>query len=132
MSYRLSVEKEDEYIRVDLYDRLTQSNIDSAMKEVLMVRQEQKLRHILCDQRQLQVPPNDTVGFLTAVQFGNESYAGTKLAIIRRQVEEEHLFEIAAFVAFLKSFATLPGQSQIFHPANGQTKNGPSKRSPEW
>ena len=96
MSYKLSVENEDKYIRVDLYDRFTQSDIDSAMREVLMIRQEQKLNRILCDQRQLRVPPNDTVGFLTAAQFGSQSYLGTKLAIIRRQVKEERLFEIAA------------------------------------
>ena len=96
MSYKLSVEREDEYIRVDLYNRLTQSDIDSAMKEILMLRQEQKLRRILCDQRQLQVPPDDTVGVLTAEQFGSGPYAGTKLAIIRKQAKEERLFEIAA------------------------------------
>jgi hypothetical protein len=96
MPYKLSIEREDEYIRVDLYGRLTQPDIDSAMKEVLMVCQKQKLHRILCDQRQLQVPPNDTVGFLTAVQFSKGPYAGMKLAIIRRQVEEERLFEIAA------------------------------------
>ena len=96
MSYSLSVEREDEYIRVDLCDAFAQSDIDSAMKEVLMIRQEQKLNRILCDQRQLQVPPGDTAGFLTAVQFGSQPYAGTKLAIIRRQADEERLFEIAA------------------------------------
>jgi hypothetical protein len=96
MSFRLSVEREGGYIRVDLHEKLTQSDIDNAMEQVLMVRQEHKLNRILCDERQLQVPPNDTAGFLTAVQFGSEHYAGTKLAIIRNQIEEERLFEIAA------------------------------------
>ena len=96
MPYSLSVEKEDKYIRADLYDPFTQSDIESAMKEVLMIRQEQELNRILCDQRQLQVPPNDTAGFLTAVQFGSQPYAGTKLAIIRKQTGEERLFEITA------------------------------------
>jgi hypothetical protein len=96
MPYSLSVESEEEYIRFDLYDTFTQSDIDSAMKEVLKIRQEQKLNRILCDQRQLQVAPNDTVGFLTAEQFGKYPLVGTKLAIIRRQADEERLFEIAA------------------------------------
>ena len=96
MSYKLSVEKKDKYIRFDLYDEFTQSDIDSAMKEVLMIRQKQKLNHILCDQRQLKVPPNDTVGFQTALQFGSKPYVGTKLAIIRREIKSERLFEIAA------------------------------------
>jgi hypothetical protein len=96
MSYKVSVEKEDKYIRFDLYDRLTQSEIDSAMKEVLITFQEQKLNRILCDQRQLQVPPDDIVGFFTAEQFGRPPYVGTKLAIIRRRANEGRLFEIAA------------------------------------
>ena len=96
MSYKLSIEKKDKYIRVELYDSLTQSEIDNAMGEVLKIRQEQKLNRILCDQRQLEVPPNDTVGFQTAVKFGTKPYAGTKLAIIRRQVKKERPFEIAA------------------------------------
>lgn len=96
MSYTLSVEEENKCIRVDLHDRLTESEIDSAMKEILAIRQEQKLNRILCDQRQLQVPPGDLLGFFTAERFGGLAYAGTKLAIIRRQATEERLFDIAA------------------------------------
>ena len=96
MSYRLSIEREDGYIRFELYDTFTQSVIDCAMKDVLNIRQERNLNRILCDQRQLQVPPNDMTGFFTAKQFGSQPYLGTKLAIIRKQVDEERLFEIAA------------------------------------
>ena len=96
MPYKLSVEREDKYIRVDLYDRITQSEIDSAMKIVLIIRQEQQLNCILCDQRQLQVPPDDFAGFQTALQFATRPHAGTKLAIIRRCKHEERLFETAA------------------------------------
>ncbi len=92
----MSIEKEDKYIRFDLYDKLTQDEINSAMRKVLEIRQLHKLNHILCDQRQLEVPPDDLTGFLTALQFGSQPYRGTKLAIIRREVKEERLFEIAA------------------------------------
>lgn len=83
-------------MRFNLYDSLTQSEIDSAMNEVKMIRQKQKLDLIICDQRQLHTAPNDTVGFLTAVQFGGPAYAGMKVAIIRRELKELRLFEIAA------------------------------------
>ena len=96
MSYSLSIEREDEYIRVDLHDPFTQPDIDEAMKEVLRIRQDQNLNCILCDQRKLKVPPNDLTGFFTAKQFGSQPYLGTKLAIIRKQAGEERLFEIAA------------------------------------
>jgi hypothetical protein len=96
MPYTLSVEREDEYIRFDLYDPLTQSEIDSAMEEVLKLRQEGKLNRILCDHRQLEMPPSETVGFLTAEQFGKRPLLGTKMALIRRRADEEFLFDIAA------------------------------------
>jgi hypothetical protein len=96
MSYTLSIEIEDEYIRVDLYDPFMQSDIDSAMKEVLSFRQNQTLNRILCDQRQLKVSLDDITGFFTAEKFGSQPYLGTKLAIIRKQVGEERLFEISA------------------------------------
>jgi len=93
--YKVSVEKEEGYIRFDLFDRLSESEIDSAMKEVLSIRQEQGLSRILCDQRGLEVSPDDLVAFLTAERFGSLPYAGTKLACIRRQADEERLFDVA-------------------------------------
>ena len=96
MPYNLSIKKKQKYIHIDLYDEFTQSDIDNAMKEVLAISQEQNLKHILCDQRQLKVPPNDTVGFMTALQFTSKPYKGMKLAILRRNIVEEHLFDIAA------------------------------------
>ena len=96
MSYSLSINTEEKYIRVDLTGELTRSDIDRAMNEVLRIRQEQGLNHILCDERQLQVWPTDLVGFITALQFTNGPYLGMKLAVIRRNIHEEHIFEIAA------------------------------------
>ena len=96
MSYKVSVAEEDAYIRFDLFDRLTQPDIKNAMEDVLKIRRERNLNHILCDERRLEVPPNDTVGFLTAAQFATGPYMGTKLAIIRKRKVEERLFEIAA------------------------------------
>lgn len=96
MPYNMSIENKEGYIRFDLYDPFTQPEIDDAMKEVVEIRTKQKLNRILCDQRELEVPPSDTAGFLTALQFGEQPLVGTKLAIIRRQKDEERLFEIAA------------------------------------
>jgi hypothetical protein len=96
MPYDLSVEREKGYIRVDLFDPFTQSDIDSAMKEVQEIRQEQKINRILCDQRELQVPPSAMAGFFTAEQFGKPPLVGTKLALLRKRAREESLFEIAA------------------------------------
>ena len=96
MPYNLSVEREEGYIRFDLYDPLSQSDIDNAMREVLKFRQEEKLNRILCDHRQLQAPPSETAGFLAALQFGERPLLGTKMALIRRKADEEFLFDIAA------------------------------------
>jgi hypothetical protein len=96
MPYKMRADSKDKYIRFDLYGVLSKSDIDSAMKEVLAIRQAHNLNRILCDQLRLDVPPDDTVGFLTAVKFGAQSFAGTKLAIIRKQAGEERLFDIAA------------------------------------
>ena len=96
MSYNLSVNKEDKYIHVELYDELTQSDIDRGLKEVLILRQEQKLNHILCDERRLQGRPSDTITFKTATRFTSEPYTGIKLAIIRKSKSEELMFELAA------------------------------------
>ena len=96
MPYDLSIEREEGYIRVVLFDPFTQSDIDSAMKEVQEIRQEDKLNRILCDQRELQVPPSATAGFFTAEQFGKPPLVGTKLALLRKRAREESLFEIAA------------------------------------
>jgi hypothetical protein len=66
------------------------------MKEVSVLYQDQKLYRILCDQRQLLTPPDDRTGFLTAVQFDTLPYAGIKLAIIRKSLDDKRLFEVAA------------------------------------
>ena len=96
MSYSLSVNTEEKYIRVDLSDQLTQSDIDNALNEVLTIHREQKLHHILCDERQLKVWPSDLIGFTTAMRMTNGPYVGMKLAIIRPSSLEEHIFEVAA------------------------------------
>ena len=96
MPYKVIIEKKDKYIRFNLFNIITKPEIDSAMNEIKVIRQKHKLDRVLCDQRQLQMRPSDTVGFQTAVQFGSPSYRGIKVAIIRRDVKEERLFEIAA------------------------------------
>ncbi|MFC2140640.1 hypothetical protein ACFLQ1_02845, partial [Candidatus Auribacterota bacterium] len=95
MAYNLSINTEEKYIRVDLSEELTESDIHDSMKEVLRVRQEQKLNHILCDERQLQVRPNDSIGLATATRISSGPYVGMKLAIIRKDFEER-LFELVA------------------------------------
>jgi len=96
MPYNLSIESEEGYIRFDLFDPFTQSEIDEAMKEVLKFRQEEKPKRILCDQRHLQEPPTGIAGYLAAVQLGEHPLVGTKIAIIRKRGDQEYLFDISA------------------------------------
>jgi hypothetical protein len=96
MPYELSVNHEEQYIRFDLSGTLSQVEINKAMSATQAIREEMNLRCILCDQRQLDTPPSDIVGFLTAEQFGTPPYLGMRLAIIRRDASRERLFDIAA------------------------------------
>jgi hypothetical protein len=96
MAYTVSIDTGEGYMRFELAGTLTKEEIDSAMAEVLALRKEHGISRILCDQRRLTTPPDDTRGFLTAMQFGTEPYAGIKLAIIRNRAREERLFDIAS------------------------------------
>jgi len=96
MPYRLSVNTEEGYVRCDLSDTLSQAEIDSAIAELGAIRQEHGISHILCDERDLRVPPNDVVGFFTARRLTSGPFAGIKLAIIRTDTTKERLFEVAA------------------------------------
>lgn len=96
MSYRFSVNSEEKYVRFDLSGELTQSDIDNAIADLQRVQEKHKLNCVLCNQRDLQVPPNDLVGFFTAKRLSGKPFAGIKLAIVRTDTTKERLFEIAA------------------------------------
>ena len=96
MPYRLSVNSEEEHARFDLSGTLSEAEIHSAIEELQVIRESQGIRHVLCDQRDLRVPPNDFIGLLTAEQLSSGPFVGLKLAIIRPDTTETRLFEIAA------------------------------------
>jgi hypothetical protein len=51
---------------------------------------------VLCNQYDLEVPPNDMLGFFTAQKLSSGTYGEFKLAIVRSDTTKERLFEIAA------------------------------------
>ena len=96
-SYDMSINREDGYILVNLYEELTKADIDAALKEILTIRQKENVRNILCDQRRLKVPPNIITVFDTACRFAEAPFNGMKLAIVRESMPENmHFFETAA------------------------------------
>jgi len=96
-SYDISVNREDGYILVHLCGELTKADIDAALKEILTIRQQEKVNNILCSQRQLQVSPSIMTVFDTACRFAGEPFNGMKLAIVRESMPEKmHFFETAA------------------------------------
>jgi hypothetical protein len=96
-SYEISVNREDGYILVNLYGELTKADIDAALKEILTIRQQEKLNNILCNQHQLQMPPRIMTVFDTACRFAEAPFNGMKLAIVRQSMPEKmHFFETAA------------------------------------
>ena len=96
MTYRLSINNEEKFVRFDLSGKLTESEIDSAIADLQRIREKQKLNCVLCNQYDLEVPPNDLVGFFTAKRLSSGSFVGIKLAIVRSDTTKERLFEIAA------------------------------------
>ena len=96
-SYDMSINREDGYILVNLYEELTKADIDAALEEILTIRQKENVRNILCDQRRLKVPPNIITVFDTACRFAEAPFNGMKLAIVRESMPENmHFFETAA------------------------------------
>ena len=96
-SYNISVNRKDGYILVHLSGELTKADIDNALKEILTIRQQEKMNNILCSQRQLQVSPSIITVFDTACRFAEAPFNGMKLAIVRESMPEKmHLFETAS------------------------------------
>ena len=97
MSYNISVNRQEGYILLHLGEELKKEDIDAALKEILLVRRSDKLKNILCDQRQLTVPPNKITIFDAACRFADKPFLGMKLAIVREKIPEEmHFFETVA------------------------------------
>ncbi|OGW39616.1 MAG: hypothetical protein A2Y97_07050 [Nitrospirae bacterium RBG_13_39_12] len=97
MPYDMSVNLEEGYILVHLYGELTKADIDSALEKILIIRREQKVNNILCNQHQLQVPPGNMTVFDTARRFAGGPFVGMKLAIVRESIPEGmHFFETVA------------------------------------
>jgi len=95
MSYEAHVEA-DGCIRVAIHDELTPADIDKAMQEILTARKEHGATKILCDQRDMKVPPSEIVVFETAKRFSGDAFSDMKLAILRNSIPEDHLFETVA------------------------------------
>lgn len=96
MAYNITINKSEQFIRFDLINRLTQSDIDSAIEVIEKVQQKQSLKSILCDQSRLEVRPIESVGFLTAKRLTKAPFLGLKIAIVRNDERKEHLFEFTA------------------------------------
>ena len=96
-AYDISVNLEEEHILVHLHGELTKADIVAALKEILIIRQQENLNNILCNQRQLQVSPSIMTIFDTACRFADVPFNGMKLAIVRESMPEKMpFFETAA------------------------------------
>ena len=96
MPYRLSVNEDKGYIRFDLTGELTKPDIGGAIRDLMITMEKHGFANVLCDERELEVPPSDMVGFSTAEKLTSKEFAHMKLAIIRAGGTKERLFEIAA------------------------------------
>lgn len=97
MSYDISVNREEGYILINLYEELTKADIDAALEQILIIRRQEKVNKILCNQRRLNVPPSIMTIFDTACRFAGEPFIGMKLAIVRESMPEGmHFFETVA------------------------------------
>jgi hypothetical protein len=97
MSYDMSVDRKEGYILVQLHDELTKADIESALEKILIIRRQEKVNKILCNARQLQVPPGTMTIFDTARRFAGDTFSGMKLAIVRKSLPEGmHFFETVA------------------------------------
>jgi hypothetical protein len=96
MAYTLSFNNGCGFILLELHGKLTRVEIDEALKEILAIRRQKHVDRILCDQRRLQIPPNDLVIFETAKRFAGGPYTGMKLAIVRNSIPERHFFKTVA------------------------------------
>jgi hypothetical protein len=94
MSYDMSVNRENGYILIHLYDELTKADIEAALEKILIIRQQKKINKILCNACKLQVPPGTMTVFDTATRFAGEPFSRMKLAIVRKSIPEGmHFFE---------------------------------------
>lgn len=96
MGYHLEVHNKEKYIRVEVYDELTEEDINVALKEIEIIHREKEINHILCDQHKLKVPPPNMIIFETAKRFASKDYRGMKLAIVRDIIPSQHFFENVA------------------------------------
>lgn len=96
MAYRFTINDEEKFVRFDLSGELTGEDIGGAIADLQRVREEHKLRHVLCVETDLKMWPSDVVGFRTAETLSSGPFVGLKVAIVRTDTSEEHLFEIAA------------------------------------
>jgi hypothetical protein len=96
MAYSLSVNEQEKYIEFKLSGELTEPEINSAIMDLQRERDKHKFSCVLCDQLDLQVPPDDLAGFFAAKRLSSGPFAGIKLAIVRTDATKERLFEIAA------------------------------------
>ncbi|MCK4414820.1 MAG: hypothetical protein KAY32_14895 [Candidatus Eisenbacteria sp.] len=97
MPYDLSIDRTRRYILVRPLGTLSESDIAEALEGILVIRREEKLDRILCDQRAMEVAPDTLVIFEAARTFSLGPFRGMRLAILRATMPAgPHFFETAA------------------------------------